>query len=336
MPGLNNYFNYADQVIPLTAQFSKSDGTGTIPDTVVLSVTDPTGSTSTYIYAAGGVDPNVIVSDGTGAFHIWLQPFNTDPDPAPPAGLWSYNWTGVGGMVDKGAQVIAGSFRVFDTSGAAGRDRTYVSVEELKSSNNDSSGQVKDDFEYQRACITATTLIHDLCGQHFFQLTEPRTYSYESIYELFIDPVVPGSITEFALDYDGDGDYETIWTEGKDFQTLRYNEKYNQRWLGEARPHDFVRVLMGGTASPGGQMLPFVWAYTPNNRVKITATWGWPEIPQNISHAALLLATDLFKMKDAPWGIAGMGELGMVKTQANPEVMELLSKYREPRNLVGV
>jgi hypothetical protein len=31
-----------------------------------------------------------------------------------------------------------------------------------------------------------------------------------------------------------------------------------------------------------------------------------------------------------------MGELGMVKTQANPEVTELLQKYREVRNLVGV
>jgi hypothetical protein len=327
VPNLSLYFNTPGAVVPVSVSFTNVSGQLVDPDTVTLVITDPDGMQTTI----PAVD---ITNPSTGKYQ-----YNFTADNSSVSGLYSYMWVGVGATVVNTCQVTPGTFRLFDVDGAAGVNRTYVSVEELKSSNNDKSGQTKDDYEYQRACVTATTLIHDLCGQHFFQITEPRTYSYDSIYELFTDPFVPGSITEFAVDYVGDGSYSSVWEEGRDFQTLRFNEHYNPGWLGEKRPHDFIRVLLsvpGSTVTPGGQMLPFVWAYSPNNRVKITATWGWPEIPQNVHHAALLLATDLFKMKDAPWGIAGMGELGMVKTQANPEVTELLQKYREVRNLVGV
>lgn len=324
MPNLSLYYNVPGSVVPVSVVFLSSTGVAADPDTVTLMLTDPNGNTT-------NVAPASLTHSGTGKYS-----YNFTAGSATLSGLWNYTWVGAGENIANGCQVTPGSFRLFDANTASGTDRTYISVDELKSSLNDSSGQSKDDYELQRACITATTLIHDLCGQHFYQVNEARTFSYESIYEMFIDPVVPGSITEFAIDYNGTGVYDTIWTEGVDFQTLRYNEKYNARWIGEARPHDFVRILMSSGGSAHRTMLPFVWAYTPNNRVKITATWGWPQVPNNIEHAALLLAVDLFKMKDAPWGVAGMGELGMVKTQANPEVMELLTKYREPRNLVGV
>lgn len=320
MPNLALHYNVPGSVVPVSIVFLNSNGVAADPDTVTLMLTDPNGNTTQ-------VSSSSLTHDGTGKYS-----YKFTADDSTLSGLWNYTWVGAGASIVNGCQVSPGSFRLFDANTASGTNRTYVSMDELKSSINDSSGQDKDDYEVQQACITATTLIHDLCGQHFYQINEARTFSYESIFEMFIDPLVPGSITEFAIDYSGTGVYDTVWTEGKDFQTLRYNQKYNTRWLGEARPHDYVRVIQGGTR----QMLPFVWAYTQANRVKITATWGWPQIPNNVHHAALLLAVDLLKMKDAPWGIAGMGELGMVKTQANPEVMELLSKYREPRNLVGV
>lgn len=334
MPNLPLYYNVPGSRVPIKDVFLNVNGVAVDPDTVTLVLTDPANASTTYTYVSGGVDPGAIIKDSTGSYHFQYE-VTSDTIP----GLWNFVWVGTGGGVVNGVQVNTGSQRIFSMEGEAAHNRTYVSPEELKSSINVSQSETKDDYEIQRACITATSLIHDLCGQHFYQITEPRTFSYDSIYELFIDAVVPGSITEFALDYSGTGVYDTIWTENRDFQTLRFNERYNVRWLGEERPHDFVRVLLsvnGAGGAPGGQMLPFVWAYTPNNRVRITATWGWPEVPQNIHHAAVLLATDLFKMKDAPWGIAGMGELGMVKTQANPEVTELIARYREPRNIVGV
>jgi hypothetical protein len=115
---------------------------------------------------------------------------------------------------------------------------------------------------------------------------------------------------------------------------MRYFERYNTRALGEERPHDFIQVLL--QSPQGGQFLPFIWPWTPRNRVKITATWGWKAVPQNIGTAALMLAVDLFKVKDAPWGIAGSSDLGMVRVQSNPQIMDLINNYVSPRNVVGI
>lgn len=183
----------------------------------------------------------------------------------------------------------------------------------------------------------ANGLISHNCGQHFYRVTEARTFAPRSVWELSVDPFVPGSITSFRLDYTGDGTFETSWTEGLNYQALRQGESYNPNAFGTPRPHNFIRVLLGSPATEaGGQFFPFTWPFTHMDRVQITATWGWQEVPANVQQAALMMAADLFKTKDAPWGIAGMGDLGLVKAQANPWIIELLRAYVNPNRKVGV
>ncbi len=338
MANMPLYYDAAQQVIPVTipgsaGAFTTSANVVTDPASVVLVVTDPDNVPTSYTYVSGQSDPNHVVRDSAGKYHLALQAF-TGMTP-PPAGLWHYTWVGTGGAVANGAQVFAGSFRVLSLNTLAAVNLTYTSMEEVKSSLGATGPKAPDDdFEMQRACLTATTLINDLCGQHFYKVTEARTYSYGSIEHVFTDPFVKGSVTALDLDYDGDGVYEVHWTEGRDYRTLRYDEQYNPRNIGEDRPHDYVQVILAQGA--GGQFLPFTWPWTPADRIKITATWGWKRVPQNVSHAALLLAVDLFKLKDAPWGVAGTAELGMVRVQSNPQIMELLNRYRYARNLVGI
>jgi hypothetical protein len=59
----------------------------------------------------------------------------------------------------------------------------------------------------------------------------------------------------------------------------------------------------------------------------VTGVFGWPAVPANVKQAALIAAADLFRLKDAPFGIAGFGEFGVVRVQANPRVMSLLRRY---------
>ncbi|SCL43276.1 hypothetical protein GA0074692_6801 [Micromonospora pallida] len=47
-------------------------------------------------------------------------------------------------------------------------------------------------------------------------------------------------------------------------------------------------------APPGG--------YWAGPRVRVTARWGWPAVPDEISRAALLLANRLYMRKDSPAG----------------------------------
>jgi len=98
---------------------------------------------------------------------------------------------------------------------------------------------------------------------------------------------------------DGDtGTYGTTLTIGTDFVL----EPFNQRLHGLSWSYDQIRRIDD------------VWpGYSERARVQVTARWGWPAVPEAVTRAVLLTATDLFKRKDAPFGVAGFGEFGPVR-----------------------
>lgn len=66
--------------------------------------------------------------------------------------------------------------------------------------------------------------------------------------------------------------------------------------------------------------------------VQVTARWGWPTIPPEVSQAALLLSARLFKRKDSPSGLVeGVGEIGLVRiTASDADVRSLLGPFMLP------
>lgn len=69
--------------------------------------------------------------------------------------------------------------------------------------------------------------------------------------------------------------------------------------------------------------------------VQVTARWGWEAVPEPVHQACLILASELAKLKDAPFGVAGFGEWGPVRVRQNPMACELLQPYRRSPVLVG-
>lgn len=329
MTGSVLYYDNVDQVIPVTVQFTKADGTGTVPATVAVVITDPHGTATTYTFAGGNVDPNTVVTDGGGAFHIWLA------NPATP-GLWTYVWMGTGGAVNQGFQIFTGTFRVIAYADTGlGMTTWYCSKEDLKSRLGIAATDTKDDYEIQLAIQSVTDWITTYTGRHFYRVSEVRTYVPRNVWNLEIDDLV--TCTSLDLDYDGDGVYEVHWTENVNYQLMRYPDSHNTHDQGVARPNNYVQVIGGSTANPvGGAWLPWLWPFTRQDRVKVTGIWGWQDVPPNVTMAALILAADLFKAKDAPWGVAGIGDMGMVKVQSNPWVVELLRGYINVSAKVGV
>jgi hypothetical protein len=67
--------------------------------------------------------------------------------------------------------------------------------------------------------------------------------------------------------------------------------------------------------------------------VRITGDWGWPAIPTNVKQAVILQTTRVYKRKDAPYGIAGSGEMGMVQflPKVDSEVRSLLEPFMPAR-----
>lgn len=61
--------------------------------------------------------------------------------------------------------------------------------------------------------------------------------------------------------------------------------------------------------------------------VQVTARWGWAAVPGPVKQACLMLAEEIYKQKDAPFGIAGNGEYGAIRVRENPAIMRKLAPY---------
>jgi hypothetical protein len=61
--------------------------------------------------------------------------------------------------------------------------------------------------------------------------------------------------------------------------------------------------------------------------LQVTAKFGWSAVPVDVEEACLLKAASLFKRKDAPFGVAGFGEFGVVRIRRDSDVGELLNPY---------
>lgn len=72
------------------------------------------------------------------------------------------------------------------------------------------------------------------------------------------------------------------------------------------------------------------WVYGLN-RVRVTAKFGWPAVPDEIVQATLIQANRLFKRKDSPEGITGSAEWGVVRlSRRDPDVWNLIEPYVLP------
>jgi hypothetical protein len=289
------FFQGTAELATLTNTFSIS-GTPTDPTTVSLTTTDPTGAQVTYTYAAAQ-----ITRTSAGVYTIDI-PCTLD-------GVWSYTWTGTGAASD----IIKGSWTV----GPSTLNQNYCSAEELKSRLRITS--TADDSEIALAIAGASRAIDSVTERYFWRGTDTRTYVPGGLYECGTDDLV--SVTTLATDPGGTtpqgGTFPITWPAGS-WQLLPYNPGKT----GELWPYTSIRAVGG---------LTFPWV-TPlllmrMDRVQVTGVFGWPAVPQPIRSAALIAASELFRMKDTPVGGAGPGEFAVAVVQSNPMIGKLIGRY---------
>ncbi len=71
--------------------------------------------------------------------------------------------------------------------------------------------------------------------------------------------------------------------------------------------------------------------------VQVNAKWGWATVPDPIRQAALIMAGEIFKLREAPFGVAGFGEMGAVRIgRMSPQATALLRPYRTGDSLAGL
>ena len=148
-----------------------------------------------------------------------------------------------------------------------------------------------------------------------------RTYLCDSPTEVYVDDI--STRTGLIVEAGTDGvSFGTTWTTGTDFIL----EPRNAGIVGAgstADAHAFWKIVAIGSK----RFLPDYRKPT----LRVTAKFGWSSVPIDVTSATILKAASLFKRKDAPFGVAGFGEFGVVRIGRNdPDVVDLLSRYKNP------
>ena len=187
----------------------------------------------------------------------------------------------------------------------------YATKDDLKAYLNWQQG-ASADAQMDSALASASSEINNHCERQFNQETAPSTrtfepsgYSYVEVDDFWkTDDLVVNSA------YWPTGGFPTSWTLGQDFRLERVRIE-GQR-IG---PYGVIRA----------NFRPF---YLGFQSVQVTAWWGWESVPAPVKQACLILASQNFKLGDAPFGVAGFGEFGVVRVKDIPQVESKLEPYR--------
>lgn len=268
----NVFFNSASELATLNNTFTVN-GVATDPTVVSIVITSPSGVVST-------VTPSK-VSTGVYTYDVTCNE----------AGEWQAEWLGTGAAVD--TEMV--SWTVFETQ----IGKLYVTVQALKSRLKITNSA--DDYELHAACFSVSRMIEQWCDRHFWMTasSEARTFVPQGFYNL----VLPAfselvSVTTLQTDESGDGVFETTWSTS-DYQLWPPNPTA----VPEPKPYKEIKVI-------GTRVFPIIFPgiIARADRIKITGVYGWPEVPWGVRQAALILAAEAYKAKDAPFGSAGEGE----------------------------
>lgn len=158
-----------------------------------------------------------------------------------------------------------------------------------------------DDTMLESMVEAASRSIDNIAGRRFYldASASARLYRGTNPYILTVDDFGSTTGLALALDTGGDGTYETTLT----FNTDYVVEPFNAVPMG--KPYTQITLV-------GGQLLPWL---LPNLRpsVQLTAKWGFPTVPDDISQACLILTADMYKRKDSVGGNLGISELGAIR-----------------------
>lgn len=174
-----------------------------------------------------------------------------------------------------------------------------------------------DDSLLEMAIESASRLIDGYAGRYFYNAgSATRNFVAEDLYLTVIDDL--HSITSLATTDKVGGAY-TTWT-ATDFQL----EPLNGTADGIQSPYTAVRAV-------GNYGFTFF-----NNQalVRIVGSWGWASVPVAIKQATIIQASRIFKRLDSPLGVAGFGDMGVVRvgSRLDPDVQHLVDPYRRMEN----
>jgi hypothetical protein len=163
-----------------------------------------------------------------------------------------------------------------------------------------------DDTLLENLIESASRSIDRIANRRFYAdaAASARTYrAYSDIYT-FVDDISSTSGLIVQTDDDGDGTFETTLTINTDFLVEPFTA------IAKGRPITQLTIVNTAVSFP---IFPGLFSNGLRPGVQVTAKWGWPSVPDDIEVATQILTADLYKRKDSPGGVLGLGDLGAIR-----------------------
>lgn len=190
----------------------------------------------------------------------------------------------------------------------------YCSLQDVKDSLRITDSV--DDTLLELAIETASRQIDDHCERVFYKTTgQTRKFAPRDSYTCEIDDLV--TLTSLKTSTDGDGVFDRTWTSV-------YYQAEPLNGIAGGIPHpttlfravdDYLFPVYGGEAT-----------------VEVTGTFGWDSVPTAVKFATILLSSRLFKRMDSPLGVAGIGDIGVIRvSRIDPDIDALIAPFKKLR-----
>ena len=199
----------------------------------------------------------------------------------------------------------------------------YVDKDDLKGMIGlTGSGQ---DNNIDNAINASSRLIDQITGRHFYksESVQVKHFTPNNEYILDVPDIANTTGLIVQLDTTDDGSHDKTITLDTDFYLKALNVTdmegdYNI-------PYQKLVILDRRSAE----------RFDPDivKQVKITAIWGWDNIPDAIKQATLLQASRLWKRKDSPFSTYGSSETGEMELfqKLDPDAKTLVRPYIKHR-----
>jgi hypothetical protein len=197
----------------------------------------------------------------------------------------------------------------------------YATLTEIKSYMSISDNTDNDLLE--NLVESASRSIDRIANRRFYLDTTASARLYRAYSDIFVYIDDLGSTTDLVVKTDSNGN-------GSYAKTLTLNQDYILDPLTApslSRPYTQLTMVSNTETWP---IFPGLTQNGLRPGVQVTAKWGWPAVPNDINMACLILTADLYKRKDAPGGILGLGDLGVVRmSPLGRDVTAMVRAYKK-------
>ena len=191
----------------------------------------------------------------------------------------------------------------------------YCTLADVKAALRIPNADTVDDALLELSVETASRQIDDHTERVFYSTSATRKFAPRDSYTCEIDDLA--SLTSIKSSTDGDGVFDRTWT-----STYYQLEPLNSLAGGIPSPATLIRAV-------DDYLFP---VYGGEATVEVTGTFGWTSVPTAIKFATILLATRLFKRMDSPLGVAGFGDIGVIRvSRIDPDIDALIQPFKKLR-----